>query len=366
MKRSALTFAMLVVACGGASAPAPTPKPATETTATTSASVASSPSSSAPIAVPAPPCTTASDVGALSWSSDGKRFAAAYGTWARVYVTDDFASYRELRTIPTTSRITKLALSPDGKTLVTGDADGSVHAWECESGKGSADFKAHASEIKLVRFRPDGSMLLTADAKGARLSNRDGTLVADLEPIAAAAFSDDGKTLALARSSDVRVIDVQTQKEKSSFAEPNASFVAFTPGAAFVVTGGPPHSLRLWDVAKKTMSTSYFKDTSKLAFAAIGISHAMIDDKQGWLGYMEAGGDPVAQHRLRIFGVLKLGLSPAAVLVGPNVPRRVVLGPHDSLALGADKGTDLSLIRIEGSKIKLLQTIAIGKDFCAK
>jgi WD40 repeat protein len=56
-----------------------------------------------------------------------------------------------------------VAISPDGKTLVSASADKTVKLWEVATGKELATLKGHTANIWCVAFRPDGKMLASGD-----------------------------------------------------------------------------------------------------------------------------------------------------------------------------------------------------------
>ena len=52
-----------------------------------------------------------------------------------------------------------LALSPDGKSLATGDQDGTIKLWDVQTGRERAAIKGHRGTIWSVAFSPDGKTL---------------------------------------------------------------------------------------------------------------------------------------------------------------------------------------------------------------
>jgi WD40 repeat protein len=56
-----------------------------------------------------------------------------------------------------------LAFAPDGKTLVGGDVDGRLHFWNVASGNVIATLPAHTASCRSISFSPDGRWLATAE-----------------------------------------------------------------------------------------------------------------------------------------------------------------------------------------------------------
>src|SRR5207249_733926 len=55
-----------------------------------------------------------------------------------------------------------VAFTPDGKTLATADAAGSVRLWDVKSGECTTTVAAHAGAAAGLAFSPDGWRLATA------------------------------------------------------------------------------------------------------------------------------------------------------------------------------------------------------------
>jgi WD40 repeat protein len=152
---------------------------------------------------------------ALAFAADGKVLAAG---WTGKVVLSDVNTGQELGRIEfKADHLLGLAFTPDGKTLVGGDADGKVWVWD-------------------VATRKERHVL---DAR--RWIGR------------AMALSPDGKTVAMATVYNVlRLWDVASGKEL--FPEPEGHdapvrAVAFSPDGKLVVSGGPNGNTHLWDAA---------------------------------------------------------------------------------------------------------------------
>src|SRR5262249_55493693 len=75
---------------------------------------------------------------------------------ARIY---DAASGEEKLALPHGSRVRGLAVSPDGKWLVTGCNDRAVRVWDLASGMLKRTLSGHTDEAVRIRFSPDGKLL---------------------------------------------------------------------------------------------------------------------------------------------------------------------------------------------------------------
>jgi WD40 repeat protein len=175
-----------------------------------------------------------------------------------------------------------LALSADGRTLLSGHTDGSVYAWE------AAPLRPKPSTVVLTgvydwQFAPDSRSLLTIDPQG-RVARREGPdfqLNRPLQEIGAdllrsrdqTEFSDDGQFLAIYRDGVVRVWDLQTRARTPRLIIPGRLAAhGFAPDSKLLITYDPASSsVEEWDLNTfqklKSWPTSFSSRLEKLLLA---------------------------------------------------------------------------------------------------
>jgi hypothetical protein len=158
----------------------------------------------------------------------------------------------------TDSRVTAVALSPDGALLAARDWDGRTTVWELSSRRQvfESDERGMA-ESGSLSFRPDGRMLAVAmDLGGARLFPIPELSPATLLTAAATdrvAFAPDGTTLvAVSRWGSLaafRIIDAAAERVASAEAPTIIDAMAIAPGGSRLATAHRD-GIRIWDLTK--------------------------------------------------------------------------------------------------------------------
>ncbi len=216
------------------------------------------------------------------WLPDGKRVVSTSGAPAdRVARVWDLRSAKPSRTLTGHERgITTAALFPDGRRLVTADYDGSVRVWDVEQGKELRQF-GHGSWVRGLAVSPDGRYVLSSGSDGkaaARLWDADTGVAICTFPApkgleegpclasSRADFFPDGRRAATAGWTDgsVSVWDVDGGRELKRLTPPDGGLLVYSlrvvPGGRWLFAGGEDHRARLWDVEAGAVARTFHLD----------------------------------------------------------------------------------------------------------
>ena len=153
------------------------------------------------------------------------------------------------------SAVNSVALSPDGRRILTGSEDKTARLWDAETGKTLKVLSGHKGWVTSVALSPDGRRILTGSQdKTARLWDAETgkalkVFSGHLGWFTSAAFSPDGQRI-LTGSYDktARLWDAETGKALRVFSghEEEVSSVAFSPDGRRILTGSLDKTARLW------------------------------------------------------------------------------------------------------------------------
>jgi WD40 repeat protein len=172
---------------------------------------------------------------------------------------------------------------PDGGLLASGGVDGTVLLWEGSAGKVLRVFTGHKKGVNAVAFHPDGKVLASAGSDGTmRLWELETgeelhVLTGHEGSVATVAFHPEGKLLASGGADgSVRVWEAETGKQHVSFADHHGEAVravVFSPDGKILASGGDDGQIQFRDVRtgeKLRSSYGHFEEVSSLAFSPDG------------------------------------------------------------------------------------------------
>jgi WD40 repeat protein len=209
----------------------------------------------------------------VSFSPDGKTLAVGSGEnhgtdWAApllhgtITLWDTRTAHKQRDFANDTSGIKCLSFSPDGKTIASGNWEGTVQVRGVGDGRETVAVTGHQRPVMSLNFRPDGKMLVTAGMdRTIKLWNlTDGSLAKALTGhdawVSCVRFSPDGKTIASASGgarSTLKLWDVQTGQESYSHTGRRSTIysVTFAPDGKTLATSSLDGTIRFWDVSTR-------------------------------------------------------------------------------------------------------------------
>ncbi|MBU52188.1 MAG: hypothetical protein CL920_26135 [Deltaproteobacteria bacterium] len=226
----------------------------------------------------------------MAFSSDGKTLASA--SWDKTIILWDVSANKRIRTIKGhTSGVTGVVFSLDGKTLYTVGYDKTIRSWNVSTGKQTQALSLFEPQRSLA-IRPDGKQLMLGSQGGFQLWDiatrrglvpsssyyvRSGAYYMDSSRVATGTksqsvqvwdtrtgrqlaqlnghqsivygldYSGDGKYLASADQSQVRVWDGKTHSLIHQLTVAGAYSLSFRSTSSFFATGHKDAKTRLWD-----------------------------------------------------------------------------------------------------------------------
>jgi len=160
--------------------------------------------------------------------------------------------------MPPRVRVTSLALSADGRYVLTGNSDGRIRLWDLQQPTAEPRlFDGHTDLVLDVAFSADGKYMLSSGQDGtARLwevasAEEVRQFGGDASSVKGAAFSPDDRYIVIGNTDgSVQLFDTQTGDLWRSFLGHMGSVesVAFSPDGRYILSGSNDQTARLWDV----------------------------------------------------------------------------------------------------------------------
>ncbi len=180
------------------------------------------------------------------------------GQGVSVRVWDVAAGKEAARLQGHTDAVRGVAVTPDGRTALTGSDDHTLRLWDLQTGRETQRLTGHNGRIACVALSADGRLALSGDrsqslrlwdvAAGRELRN----FAAPLGPVLAAALAPDGQTAASGHfDTTLRLWEVATGRELRRFVghKQMVGCVAFSPDGGRIASAGHDGTVRVWDPA---------------------------------------------------------------------------------------------------------------------
>jgi WD40 repeat protein/serine/threonine protein kinase len=171
----------------------------------------------------------------------------------------ELATRQPRRRFAHADKLTCLAVSPDGRWLLTGDRAGRVTLWEIETGRNQLEKALHAGLGRgAVSFSPDGRLFASGGSDRTAILGSVETLEATVPPmrhqgvVSVAAFRPDGRVLLTGGDDNtVHLWDVATGRPAAPALDHAVPFrlAVFTPDGSGVLIGSDGSKSRLWDLS---------------------------------------------------------------------------------------------------------------------
>ena len=212
-------------------------------------------------------------------SPDGKTLASGNG-WNNSEIRLWNIGNGRLKSILTghTHWVDTVAFSTDGKTLVSGSRDSTIRLWDVKTGRHKTTLKMHTAGVHIIVFSKDGELFASAsqdnsiivwDLASTLLNNRPKAVYqGHTDRIVHLKFSPDSKLLASTSWDDtIQLWDIETGQHKAALKGHTSwiDYLEFSTVGGTLVSGSLDKSIRLWDTKTGTLRTILCKDRNTYA-----------------------------------------------------------------------------------------------------
>jgi WD40 repeat protein len=243
------------------------------------------------------------------------------------------------KVIPAAGLVSSVAVSPDGRRMAAGNANGdyAVRVWDTGTGQPAfPPMKGHKDNVLSVAFSPDGTKIVSGSAdkslrvwdaeKGQPLGE---PFTGHERAVTSVAYSPDRKIVSGSKDRTIRIWDAGTGRQIGAPLQGHTeevTSVSVSPDGTKIVSGSADKSLRIWDAStRQPIGDPLFghDDTvTSVAFSPGGerIVSGSSDKKiRVWdTDHRQAVGDPLVGHTAEV----------KSVAFGAN-GRRIVSGSVD-------------------------------------
>ncbi len=154
----------------------------------------------------------------------------------------DFGADQALGRLPHESSPTAVSYSPDGRTLLTGTADGNASLWDLATSEKLFEMNVEAGPISTVSFDRTGRFALISARNGRVLAveSTTGKQVVDIHldvPVHSGEYHPSGKTIAIGTEAGVRIVDAASGEKlwKYNTHTANECSVAHSPDGEHLI-----------------------------------------------------------------------------------------------------------------------------------
>jgi uncharacterized delta-60 repeat protein len=195
-------------------------------------------------------------VNSVAVSPDGRRVVS--GSWDTTVAVWDLETGAPIRRLTGhQASVRSVAVSPDGRSIVSGSQDDTVAVWDLESGTQIHRLSGHQDWVWSVAVSPDGRRIVSgsSDNTVAVWNLESGTLIHRLTghqaPVWSVAVSPDGRRIASgSQDKTVAVWDLETGSliHRLTGHQGWVSSVAVSPDGRRIVSGSQDSTAAVWDL----------------------------------------------------------------------------------------------------------------------